>query len=114
MASKLQEHLMAVEDEAMSTPLAAPSLETMTLQLQAHLANVEDVAMNMPPAALNLETMAPQLQVDLANIGDVVMNAQLAALNMATIDHPSKRKKHLHAFSGVVRSESLIFMVLSH
>ena len=114
MASKLQEHLVEVGDEAMSMPLAAPSLETIAPQLQARLANVEDVAMNMPPAALNLETMAPQLQVNLANTGDVAMNVPLAALNMATTDLPSKGKKRLRDSSSVVRSESHIFMVLSH
>ena len=97
----------------MHMPLAAPSLKTMAQQPQVNLADVGDVEMNTPPAALSLETMAPQPQVNLANIGDVVMNAPLAALNMVTIDLPSKGKKPWCASSGVVRSESLIVMVLS-
>ena len=113
MASKLQEHLAEVGDEVMNMPPAAPSLETIAQQPQVNLADVGDVAMNMPPAALSLETKAPQPQANLANIGDVVMNVPSAALNMVTIDLPSKGKKHWHASSGVVRSESLIFMVLS-
>ena len=86
----------------MNTPSASLSLETMASQLQGNLANIEDVATNTPSAALSPENMASQSQDDLQRVTNV------------TIDLPSKGKKHRRAPSGAVRSETLIFMVLTH
>ena len=93
---------MEVGDGALDTPSAALNLETMTPQPQVNLANVEDVAMNTPLAALNLENMVSLPQDDLQWATNV------------TINLPSKGKKRQCASSSMVRSEPLIFMVLSH
>ena len=102
MTSKPQEPLVEVGDKAMDTPSAALNLETMAPQPQVNLANVEDVAMNTPSAALNPKNMASQPQDDLQRVINV------------SIDLPGKGKKCQHAHSGVVRSEPLIFLMLSH
>ena len=74
----------------------------MTSKPQEPLVEAGDKAMDTPSAALNPENIASQPQDNLQRVADV------------SIDLPGKGKKCQRAHSGVVRSEPLISMLLSH